>query len=97
VNAIAPAARNAHDRVHAGTVGLRREALRRRRLRCVDPANISPSVATLAMEDCAATGQVFFVQGGTIRRFQNWTMTTTLEKDDRWSVSELAAQLPTLY
>jgi hypothetical protein len=48
------------------------------------------------MEHCAATGQVFFVQGGTVRKFQNWTMTETLEKNDRWTVSELAAQLPTL-
>jgi NAD(P)-dependent dehydrogenase (short-subunit alcohol dehydrogenase family) len=62
-----------------------------------DPANISPLVATLAMEDCAATGQVFFVQGGTVRKFQNWTMTDTLEKNDRWSVSELAVELPKLY
>jgi len=61
-----------------------------------DPANISPLVATLAMEDCDITGQVFFVQGGTVRKFQNWTMTSTLEKNDRWSVAELAAQLPTL-
>jgi len=45
-----------------------------------DPANISPLVATLAMEDCDITGQVFFVQGGTVRKFQNWTMTSTLEK-----------------
>jgi len=61
-----------------------------------DPANISPLVAVLGMEDCQVTGHVFFVQGGTVRKFQNWTMTDTLEKDDRWKVSELAAQLPTL-
>jgi len=61
-----------------------------------DPANISPLVATLAMAECEANGQVFFVQGGTVRKFQNWTMTATLEKNDRWSVDELAAQLPTL-
>ena len=61
-----------------------------------DPANISPLVATLAMQDCEASGQVFFVQGGTVRRFQNWTMMETLEKNDRWSVAELAGELPTL-
>jgi NAD(P)-dependent dehydrogenase (short-subunit alcohol dehydrogenase family) len=61
-----------------------------------DPANISPLVATLAMENCRATGQVLFVQGGTVRKFQNWTMTDTLEKNDRWTVSELAAELPTV-
>ena len=51
-----------------------------------DPANISPLVAYLATEACPATGRVFFVQGGTIRSFQNWTMTDTLEKNDRWTV-----------
>jgi hypothetical protein len=61
-----------------------------------DPANISPLVAALAMEDCEANGQVFFVQGGTVRKFQNWTMTETLENNDRWEVAELARQLPTL-
>jgi NAD(P)-dependent dehydrogenase (short-subunit alcohol dehydrogenase family) len=61
-----------------------------------DPANVSPLVATLAMRDCEANGQVFFVQGGTVRRFQNWTMMETLEKNDRWSVAELAGELPTL-
>jgi NAD(P)-dependent dehydrogenase (short-subunit alcohol dehydrogenase family) len=97
VNAIAPAART---RMTESTPGLSDYVVKPSDAAVFDvwdPANISPLVATLAMEDCAATGQVFFVQGGTIRRFQNWTMTTTLEKDDRWSVSELAAQLPTLY
>ncbi len=61
-----------------------------------DPANISPLVATLAMGTAPVTGRVYFVQGGTVRLFQNWTMTSTLEKDDRWTVEELAAKLPTL-
>jgi len=97
VNAIAPAART---RMTESTPGLSDYVVKPSDAAVFDvwdPANISPLVATLAMEDCAATGQVFFVQGGTVRRFQNWTMTTTLEKNDRWSVSELAAQLPTLY
>ena len=86
VNAIAPAART---RMTESTPGLSDFDV-------WDPANISPLVATLAMEHCAATGQVFFVQGGTVRKFQNWTMTETLEKNDRWTVNELAEQLPTL-
>ncbi|HEV3267421.1 MAG TPA: SDR family oxidoreductase [Acidimicrobiales bacterium] len=97
VNAIAPAART---RMTESTPGLSDYVVKPSDAAVFDvwdPANISPLVATLAMEDCTATGQVFFVQGGTVRKFQNWTMTTTLEKDDRWSVSELAAQLPTLY
>ena len=54
-----------------------------------DPANISPLVAYLATENCPATGKVYFVQGGQIRLFQPWTMTDTLDKDDRWTVAEL--------
>ncbi|HEY5112354.1 MAG TPA: SDR family oxidoreductase [Acidimicrobiales bacterium] len=96
VNAIAPAART---RMTESTPGLSDYVVKPSDAAVFDvwdPANISPLVATLAMEDCAATGQVYFVQGGTVRKFQNWTMTETLEKNDRWSVSELAVQLPTL-
>jgi NAD(P)-dependent dehydrogenase (short-subunit alcohol dehydrogenase family) len=95
-NAIAPAART---RMTESTPGLSDYVVKPTDAAVFDvwdPANISPLVATLAMEDCAATGQVYFVQGGTVRKFVNWTMSETLEKNDRWSVSELAAQLPTL-
>jgi len=96
VNAIAPAART---RMTESTPGLADYVVKPSDASVFDiwdPANISPLVAVLAMEDCQVTGHVFFVQGGTVRKFQNWTMTDTLEKDDRWKVSELAAQLPTL-
>ncbi|MFY9782804.1 MAG: SDR family oxidoreductase [Acidimicrobiales bacterium] len=96
VNAIAPAART---RMTESTPGLSDYVVKPPDAAVFDvwdPANISPLVATLAMENCAATGEVFFVQGGTVRKFQNWTMTDTLEINDRWSVAELAAQLPTL-
>ncbi len=95
-NAIAPAART---RMTESTPGLSDHVVKPADAAIFDvwdPANISPLVATLAMEDCEATGEVFFVQGGTVRRFQNWTMTSSLDKDERWSVSELAEQLPTL-
>ncbi|HEY5091727.1 MAG TPA: SDR family oxidoreductase [Acidimicrobiales bacterium] len=95
-NAIAPAART---RMTESTPGLSDHVVAPADASVFDtwdPANISPLVATLAMEECEATGQVFFVQGGTVRKFQNWTMTATLEKNDRWTVDELAAQLPTL-
>ncbi|MDE3083158.1 MAG: SDR family oxidoreductase [Acidobacteriota bacterium] len=96
VNAIAPAART---RMTESTPGLSDYVVKPADAAVFDvwdPANISPLVATLAMEDCTSTGQVYFVQGGTVRLFQNWTMTTTLEKNDRWSVAELAERLPTL-
>ena len=95
-NAIAPAART---RMTESTPGLSDHVVKpsdAAKFDVWDPANISPLVATLAMADCPATGQVFFVQGGTVRKFQNWTMTNTLEKQERWSVADLAAQLPTI-
>ncbi|HXC18437.1 MAG TPA: SDR family oxidoreductase [Acidimicrobiales bacterium] len=95
-NAIAPAART---RMTESTPGLSDHVVAPSDASVFDtwdPANISPLVACLAMEDCDITGQVFFVQGGTVRKFQNWTMTATLEKNDRWSVMELHEQLPTL-
>ncbi len=95
-NAIAPAART---RMTESTPGLADYVVKpsdEAAFDVWDPANISPLVATLAMADCTATGRVFFVQGGTVRLFQNWTMTETLERDDRWAVADLAAQLPTL-
>ena len=95
-NAIAPAART---RMTESTPGLSDHVVKPSDAAVFDvwdPANISPLVATLAMEDCASTGQVYFVQGGTVRLFQNWTMTKALGKDDRWSVRDLAVELPTL-
>src|SRR2546430_764380 len=61
-----------------------------------DPANISPLVAYLATESCPANGKVFFVQGGQIKLFQNWTMTEGIEKNDRWTVAELESQMKSL-
>jgi NAD(P)-dependent dehydrogenase (short-subunit alcohol dehydrogenase family) len=58
-----------------------------------DPANISPLVAYLASADCAFNGETFFVQGGTVRRVQSWTMADTVERNDRWTVSELGDAL----
>ena len=95
-NAIAPAART---RMTESTPGLSDHVVKPQDASVFDkwdPANISPLVAALAAEDCDVTGEVFFVQGGTVRRFQNWTMTSSLEKDDRWSPSELVAQLPSI-
>ncbi len=62
-----------------------------------NPANVSPLVAYLASERCPLTGRILFVQGGEVRVFQPWTMTATIEKDDRWTIDELAKELPALF
>jgi NAD(P)-dependent dehydrogenase (short-subunit alcohol dehydrogenase family) len=59
-----------------------------------DPANVSPLVAFLATEGCDITGRTFFVQGGTVRVMEPWQMGERLERDGRWSIDDLAQQLP---
>lgn len=59
-----------------------------------DPANVSPLVAYLATEACPFTGKVFFVQGGKVQFFQPWTLTTEIDKGDRWTVEELETEVP---
>ena len=61
-----------------------------------DPANVSPFVAYLATADCPFTGETFLVQGGTVQRVQSWTAAEKIDKDDRWTVAELAAEGPKL-
>jgi len=61
-----------------------------------DPANVSPFVAYLASAECEFSGETFMVQGGTVTRVQSWTPAEVIEKDDRWTVAELAAEAPKL-
>jgi len=60
------------------------------------PGNISPLVAYLATETCPINGEVFHVRGGVIGHFQGWTIGKALELDRRWTVAELAEQVPAL-
>ena len=61
-----------------------------------DPANVSPLVAYLATADCPITGKTFFVQGGTVRVMEPWSMGDRIERDDRWTIEALAKELPTI-
>ena len=96
VNAIAPAARTRMTEQTPGLSDIVQVPSDPSVFDKWDPANISPLVAYLATEACPITGRVFFVQGGQVRLFQPWTMTETIEKDDRWTVAELAAEMPRL-
>jgi NAD(P)-dependent dehydrogenase (short-subunit alcohol dehydrogenase family) len=94
VNAVAPAARTRMTEQTPGLGDIVKAPKDPAAFDVWDPANISPLVAYLSTESCPLTGKVLFVQGGQVRLFQPWTMTDTLEKDDRWTVAELAARLP---
>src|SRR6202046_3826559 len=93
VNAIAPAARTRMTEQTPGLSDIVKAPGNGAEFDSWDPANISPLVAHLATEEAPETGRVFFVQGGQIRNFQNWTMTDTLERDDRWTVAQLQAEM----
>ncbi|HUD69163.1 MAG TPA: SDR family oxidoreductase [Acidimicrobiales bacterium] len=95
-NAIAPAARTRMTENTPGLSDMVAEPEDVSKFDVWNPANVSPLVAWLATENCPASGKVFFVHGGVIRLFQNWTMTETLEKGDRFTIDELEAGLPKL-
>ena len=61
-----------------------------------DPANISPLVAYLATADCRFTGETFYVQGGSVKRFKSWEFGEGVDRDDRWDVASLADALSKL-
>ena len=91
-NCITPAART---RLTEATPGLGEVvAAPREGFDVWNPANVSPLVAYLATEGCTVTGRTFFVQGGTVRVMEPWQMGEKLERDDRWSIDDLAVALP---
>jgi NAD(P)-dependent dehydrogenase (short-subunit alcohol dehydrogenase family) len=61
-----------------------------------DPANISPLVAYLASADCAFTGETFLVQGGSVTMVESWARGAHVERDSKWTVSELTEALAPL-
>ncbi|HEX3461449.1 MAG TPA: SDR family oxidoreductase [Acidimicrobiales bacterium] len=93
VNAIAPAARTRLTEQTPGLSEIVQAPADASVFDSWDPSNVSPLVAYLATEEAPGTGQVFLVQGGQIRLFQPWTMTDTLEKNDRWTVAELQTEM----
>jgi NAD(P)-dependent dehydrogenase (short-subunit alcohol dehydrogenase family) len=89
-NAIAPAART---RLTLSTPGLGERIAEPEdpgKFDDWDPANISPLVAYLGTADCPFTGCTFYVQGGMVKLFRSWEMADGVERDSRWTVSELA-------
>jgi NAD(P)-dependent dehydrogenase (short-subunit alcohol dehydrogenase family) len=93
VNAIAPIARTRLTLATPGMGTLMAEP-EDGGLDLFSPANISPLVAYLASEKCAATGQVYAVQGGAISQLKGWHDVETIETDKVWEIDDIAARLP---
>jgi NAD(P)-dependent dehydrogenase (short-subunit alcohol dehydrogenase family) len=93
VNAIAPAARTRMTELTPGLSDIVQAPADCSAFDSWDPANVSPLVAYLSTEDCPANGKVYFVQGGQVRLFRPWTMTDSIDKDDRWTVAELQVEM----
>src|SRR6478609_7059903 len=91
-NAIAPAARTRLTEQTPGLSEVVKVPEDAGKFDTWDPANVSPFVAYLATEDCPFSGEAFLVQGGVVQRFAPWTLSEKIDKGDRWTVAELAAQ-----
>jgi NAD(P)-dependent dehydrogenase (short-subunit alcohol dehydrogenase family) len=91
-NCVCPAARTRLSETAPG-IGAMIAAPTDGRFDVWDPANVSPLVAYLATESCPFTGSTFYAQGGAVKVVAPWTFGEGVERDGRWSVSELAAAL----
>ena len=94
VNAIVPAARSRITESTPGLCDIVQAPADSGVFDSWDPANVSPVAAYLASELCPFTGKVFFVQGGKVQYFQPWTLATEIDKGERWTVDELAVEVP---
>jgi NAD(P)-dependent dehydrogenase (short-subunit alcohol dehydrogenase family) len=93
VNAIAPIARTRLTLATPGMGNLMAEPADGS-FDLFSPANISPLVAYLALENCPITGQVYAVQGGAISQLAGWRDVATIETDGLWQIADIGARLP---
>jgi NAD(P)-dependent dehydrogenase (short-subunit alcohol dehydrogenase family) len=92
-NAIAPAARTRLTEATPGLGDVVKPPDDAGKFDVWDPANVSPVVAYLSTEACPINGKVFFVQGGKVQLVQPWTLTESVDKDERWTVGELESAM----
>jgi hypothetical protein len=62
-----------------------------------DPANVSPMIAYLGTSVCPFTGEVFFVQGDIVCRYQPHSIAERIMNNgERWTVERLIKEGPKL-
>src|SRR5436309_4671997 len=93
VNAIAPGARTRLTEKTFGDLNVAEG-----QFDALAPENVAPMVAYLASDAAAdVTGQLFYVQGGLVQLYQGWTPVAEIQKDHRWTPSELAGRVGELF
>ncbi len=93
-NCIAPAARTRLTRATPGLDEIM--AVREGQFDDWDPANVSPLVAYLSTAECPFTGEMFFVQGGVVKRVRSWELADTVEQNETWTIDGLRDALAPL-
>jgi NAD(P)-dependent dehydrogenase (short-subunit alcohol dehydrogenase family) len=96
VNAIAPAARTRLTEATPGLDVMVRAPEDNDRFDEWDPANVSPVVAWLASRGCEVTGRTFSVFGGEVQPMTGWTREPGVARSERWTVEDVARELPPL-
>jgi NAD(P)-dependent dehydrogenase (short-subunit alcohol dehydrogenase family) len=94
-NAIAPGARTRMTEKTFGDLAVPEGAFD-----SLAPENVAPMVAYLCSDAAAGagiTGQTFYVQGGLVQLYQGWTPVGEVQKDGRWTPSELAGRMDELF
>jgi NAD(P)-dependent dehydrogenase (short-subunit alcohol dehydrogenase family) len=60
------------------------------------PGNVSPLVAYLCGANCPFTGETFYVQGGTVRRLEPWSIVgESIEHPSRWPLDAIESAMKT--
>ena len=55
---------------------------------------VRPPLLTRPFVLLGAATLAFFVQGGTVRLMEPWRMGAQIEREDRWTIDDLARDLP---
>ena len=64
----------------------------------MSPANIAPLAVFLASDlSNAITGEVFGLRGGDLDRYFTWSNPNAINKDGKWTPSEIAGRIGELF
>lgn len=93
VNALTPVARTRMTEETPGVADLVRAPDDPAAFDTYHPRHVSPLVAWLLSEGCPASGEVFYVRGGEIRRYAPWSYAETITTAGEWDVDDIDRRL----